>query len=101
MRAYLVQNNLGDAILVDKDEWTEEQVAANMDQRAAALITLHVKQSLLHLIEDDCTALEAWKALETAFAGKSAARIQQLSTGVDATATWTEREHRLLLWACY
>jgi len=32
MRAYyLVQNNLGDAILVDKDEWTEEQVAANMD----------------------------------------------------------------------
>ena len=90
------------AVLVEKDLWdvveeppqlpnpmpTEQQEIADTkaayakakvdDSKALAVITIHVSSHLLHLIDEDGTAKQAWHALQKVYAAKSTARLMQL-----------------------
>ena len=48
------------------------------DMRALAIITLHVKSHLLHLIDEEGNAQKAWNSLHDASASRSQARVMAL-----------------------
>ena len=90
------------AVLVEKDLWavveeppqlpepmpTEQQEIADTkaayakakvdESKALAVITIHVSSHLLHLIDENGTAKQAWQALQKVYAAKSTARVMQL-----------------------
>ena len=86
------------AVLVEKDLWAvvdkppqlpavepaeKEAKAAyhkalSDDEKALAVITIHVSSHLLHLIREDATAHQAWTELQHVYAARSSARVMQL-----------------------
>ena len=70
IRAHLIERDLGSAL--------KSGAPSDVDQKAKAVVTLHLRPHLLKLLKEDHTTLESLEKIKQHFAGRNVVRVVQL-----------------------